>query len=402
MNRASANQPRGTMTFNANQGGYDFASLLLGYPASAISPEALHPTLPVANRWGAYFLDDWKISSRLTVNLGLRWDYFGIPIDQGGGWRTLSFNDFYNAPNGTKIPIIIPVPTDSRGAIKLWEQEKRFFMPRVGFAYRPGNKWVIRSGAGWFADVEHLNTFTILANMPPFGGSQQFDAVTDPARTVPVTANGTDYNIATRRFRCGSPIVSFDNPFGGNARVSPSNLLYIQPNHRSPNQWQWSLDIQRELPLSTALTVGYVGSKSTNVGNTVANFNSPDPSPDTNFQRRRPFQQFYDDGRIQDLGGLRLIDSFGNGSSTACKCRSKSATRTVWCTDSRTPSARQWETGKPAVMRTAISKISGTGLPRGAVSSSTRPRTRFSTSSTTCRSARVCTAQRDTSSRDGR
>src|SRR5437667_7670504 len=70
----------------------------------------------------------------------------------------------------------------------------------------------------------------------------------------------------------------------------------------------------QSVPRAESLTVGYVGSKSTNVGNTVANFNSPDPSPDTNFQRRRPFQQFYDDGRIQDLGGLRLIDSFGNGS----------------------------------------------------------------------------------------
>jgi hypothetical protein len=314
MDRASANNPRGALTFNANQGGYDFASLLLGYPASVISPEALHPTVPVANRWGAYFLDDWKVSSRLTLNLGLRWDYFGIPIDQDGAWRTLSFDNLYSSPNGGKIPTIIPVPIGSAGAIKLWQQEKRFFMPRVGLAYRPASKWVIRSGAGWFADVEHLNTFTILANMPPFGSSSQFDAVTDPGNTVTVTSNQTDYRIATRQFRAGSPIISFDNPFGGNARTGPVNLLYIPANHRSPNQWQWSLDIQRELPLDTALTVGYVGSKSSNVGNTVANFNSPDPSPDTNFQRRRPYQQFYDDGRVQDLGGLRLIDSFGNGS----------------------------------------------------------------------------------------
>ena len=78
-------------------------------------------------------------------------------------------------------------------------------MPRVGLAYRPANKWVIRSGAGWFADVEHLNTFTILANMPPFGSSQQFDAVIDPGKTVTVTANQTEYRIATRQFRPAAP-----------------------------------------------------------------------------------------------------------------------------------------------------------------------------------------------------
>src|SRR5260370_1807267 len=270
MNRASATNPRGALPFNANQGGYNFASFLRGDPASVISPEALHPTVPVANRWGAYFLDDWKVSSRLTVNLGLRWDYFGIRIDQDGAWRTLSFDNLYTAPNGTKIPIIFPVSIGSKGAIKLWQQEKRFVMPRDGFAYRPSNKWVIRSGAGWFADVEHLNTFTILAKMPPFGSSQQFDAVTDPGKTVTVTANQTDYRIATRQFRPGSNIVSFDNPFGGNLRVGPSNLLYIPSNHRSPNQWQWSLDIQRALPLSTALQVGDVRRKSSNMGNKVA------------------------------------------------------------------------------------------------------------------------------------
>jgi hypothetical protein len=313
MDRGSANEPRGSMTFGANESGYNFASLLLGYPTTARSPESLHPTLPLANRGSLYFLDDWKVTPRLTLNLGIRWDYIGVPVDKGGGWRSLSFEKTYTAPDGRVLPIIIPVDIDKKGAIKLWSQEKRFVMPRVGIAYRPGNKWVMRAGGGWFANVEHLNTFTILANMPPFGGSQEFNSVTDAARTIAVTANATNYNISTRRFRPGAPVVSFDDPFGGSATIRPSNLLAILPNHHSPNHWQWSFDIQRELPFETALTIGYVGSKTSNVGNTITNFNSPDPSPDSNFQARRPTQRFYDLGRVQDLAGLRMIDSFGNG-----------------------------------------------------------------------------------------
>jgi hypothetical protein len=313
MNRGSANEPRGAMVFGANESGYDFASLLLGYPNTARSPESLHPTLPLARRWGGYFLDDWKVTSRLTINMGVRWDYFGVPVDQGGGWRTLSFENTFQTPTGARIPRILPVEIDERGAVKLWQQQKRFFQPRLGIAFRPTDKWVVRTGAGWFVNVEHLNTFTILANMPPFGGSQTFSAVTDPARTLTVTANGIEYRVNTRRFRPGSPIVSFNDPFGGSAQVRPSNLLRILPNHKNPNHWQWSLDLQRELPLNTAVTVGYVGSKMTNVGNAIGNFNSPDPLPDTNFQRRRPYQQFYDEGRVQDLAGLRVIDSYGNG-----------------------------------------------------------------------------------------
>ena len=301
MDRSSANEPRGSMAFSANESGYDFASFMLGYPTQARSPEALHPTLPAANRWGAYILDDWKASPKLTLNLGLRWDYYGVPVDRGGGWRTLSFTNTFAAPDGNRLPAIIPIELDARGAVKLWDQRSFNFMPRVGLAWRPANKWVVRAGAGWFQNVEHLNTFTILANMPPFGSSQQFNAVTDPAQPN------------TRRFRPGSPVVSFDDPFGGSARISPLNLLHIPPNFHNPNHWQWSFDIQRQLPFDIALTVGYVGSKSTNVGNTLANWNNPDPSPDTNFQRRRPYQRFYDAGQIQDLGNIRLIDSFGNG-----------------------------------------------------------------------------------------
>ena len=300
MTRGAANEPRGSMTFSANESGYAFASLLLGYPATARSPESLHEHQPKTNRWGAYFLDDWKATPRLTINLGLRWDYFGTPVDRLGGFRSLSFAKTFRTPDGADIPTIIPVETDQRGAIKLWAQEYRYFMPRIGLAYRPTDKWVIRSGIGWFSNVEHMNTYSILSNMPPFGGSQQFSAVTDAAGT-------------TRRFRPGAPIVSFDDPFGGNAAVRPLNLLAIQPDHRNPNHWQWSLDFQRELPWSTALTIGYVGSKSTNVGDSLVNWNSPDPSPDTNFQQRRPYQRFYDLGQIQDLGQIRFIRSDENG-----------------------------------------------------------------------------------------
>jgi hypothetical protein len=312
MNRLSANEPRGSLAFGANESGYNFASFLLGYPSSTRSAEALHPTLPSANRWGAYILDDWKATPRLTLNFGLRWDYFGVPVDAGGYWRSLSFERSYTAAGGAVLPTVIPEKVDASGAIPLWRQENRFFMPRVGLAFRPAAKWVVRAGAGWFANVEHLNTFTILANMPPLGGSQQFSSVTDPAATLTVPANGADYRITTRRFRPGSPIITLNDPFGGAVTVRPVNVLHIQPDHRSSDHWQWSFDIQRQLPLDTVVTLGYVGSKSTHVGNSIDNWNSPDPSPDTNFQRRREFQRFYDEGRVQDLGDIRFIDSYGN------------------------------------------------------------------------------------------
>jgi hypothetical protein len=299
MTRGGANEPRGSLNFTANESGYPFASFLMGYPNTVRSPESLNEHRPRTNRWGLYFLDDFKATTRLTINIGLRWDYFGTPVEPQGKFRSLSFDSTFTT-GSMQIPTIFPAEIGERGAVKLWAQEYRYLMPRVGIAFRPTDRWVIRMGAGWFSNIEHMNTYSILQNMPPYGGSQQFAAVTDPVGSG-------------RRFRPGSPVVSFDDPFGGSAAVRPINVLAIQPDHKNPNHWQWSFDIQRQLPWDTAVTVGYVGSKSSNVGDSLVNWNSPDPSADTNFQRRRPYQIFYDLGSVQDLGQVRFIRSDENG-----------------------------------------------------------------------------------------
>jgi hypothetical protein len=317
MERGAANLEEGRYSFSANQSGYSLASFLLGYPNSTESAEGLPLTFPRAKRFGAYVHDDWKVSSRLTVNVGLRFDFNGVPVDSQGLWRTLNLpgvdagigrGQGFTAPNGQVIPTIFPSSVDENGAVKLFKQDVRFFMPRLGITFRPTDKWVIRTGAGWFDNINHLNTWTIFNLMPPKSGSLQFNSVTEG---VP----GTVF----RRFTPGQPIITLNDPFlqqtGGTAAVRAINLNYVPPDQKDGDVWKWSFDIQRELPYSTALTVGYVGSKGSHVGNSIGNFNSPDPSPNTNFQARRPYQQFYDPATpnlgVQALGNIRYIDSYG-------------------------------------------------------------------------------------------
>src|SRR5262249_59537999 len=99
--RAAANQPRGTLSFGSNESGFNFASFMLGYPSSAGTGEGFPLALPRANRAGAYFLDEWKVTPKLTLNAGLRYDFFGVPVDAGGGLRSLDFVHTYTAPDGT-------------------------------------------------------------------------------------------------------------------------------------------------------------------------------------------------------------------------------------------------------------------------------------------------------------
>jgi hypothetical protein len=113
--------------------------------------------------------------------------------------------------------------------------------------------------------------------------------------------------------------LTFDDPFlqraGGAAAVRPVNVTYLPPNYLDGDVWKWSFDIQRELPLQVALTIGYVGSKGTHVGNSIGNYNQAPPSTNTNVQARRPHQQFFDPASpergVQALGNIRYIDSFG-------------------------------------------------------------------------------------------
>jgi outer membrane receptor protein involved in Fe transport len=145
--RAAANTPRGSLEFSANESGFNFASFMLGYPSATATGEGFPLALPRANRAGAYVLDEWKVTPRLTVNAGLRWDFFGVPVDSGGFWRTLDFARTFQAPDGSRVPTIFPGKVGPDGSVQLWNQENRFFMPCVGIAFRPANKWVIRAAS---------------------------------------------------------------------------------------------------------------------------------------------------------------------------------------------------------------------------------------------------------------
>ena len=117
MSRGAANLEEGALGFGANETGNAFASFLLGLPNNTGTPEGLPLTFPRANRIGAYIHDDWKVSPKLTVNLGLRFDYNGFPVDSKGLWRTLTLPGEgadigrgigYTKPDGTVIPTVFP------------------------------------------------------------------------------------------------------------------------------------------------------------------------------------------------------------------------------------------------------------------------------------------------------
>jgi hypothetical protein len=288
--RGAANVPRGDLTFSDDVANSDWASFLLGYPSGSDTPEGLPLTYPRQNRYGAYFQDDWKASRRLTLNLGIRYEYNTVATDVKGLWRSLSFQDQVNG-----IPTLLP---NIRTPYDFYSPEKKLFMPRVGVAYRLSERTVIRTGYGIYYNVHQLNNYTILNLNPPLSGSSAFSNT---------ASNGiiTDSN----------PLTSA-NPFGVLNPGSTINANTLNPDDFQPRIHQWSFGVQRQLPWQMVLDVSYVGSKGVHLDNTVE-LNNPDPglsSLPTTPQQRRPYQFVIDGpgGPVRPLSRIRWLDSGAN------------------------------------------------------------------------------------------
>ncbi len=287
--RGAANVPRGSFDFSGNIAGNSMAAFLLGLPTNSNTPEGLPVTDVRQNRWGFYVTDDWKVSRKLTLNLGVRYEYNTAATDVQGLWRSGELrNNLWTF-----------VPPEIRTTYPFYEPQKTLFMPRIGMAYRANEKTVIRAGYGIFYNVHQLNNYTILNLNPPLSGSSTF---TNDAANQGLTNPSNPY--------------TFANPFG---TVNPSigtSANILNTDNFQPQVNQWSFDVQRQLPWAMALNVGYVGSKTTHLDNTVE-LNSPDPAFNTGgstVQSRRPYQYIDDNGIQRPLTRIRYLDSGGNAS----------------------------------------------------------------------------------------
>ncbi len=287
--RGAANVPRGGLNFSGNIAGTGFAAFLLGYPSSTSTPEGLPLTDVRQNRIALYGLTDWKATRKLTLNLGLRWEYNSSATDIDGLWRSLSFTTLTDG-----LPTLIPAIDTP---FEFYDAPKNIFMPRIGLAYRWTENWVMRAGFGIYYNVHQLNNFSILNLNPPKSGTATFDNL------------GTGGVINNPPV---DPVLTYSAPFGTIDNTRATGLNMLDEKNNQPYISQWSLDIQRRLPFDAVLSVGYVGNKGTHIDNTVE-LNSPDPDlalPNT----RRPIPFFIDgpDGPRRQLLRLRLLDSNAN------------------------------------------------------------------------------------------
>jgi hypothetical protein len=289
--RGAANVPRGAFNFNNNISNFGYAAFLLGVASDTNSPEGLPLTDVRQNRVAGYFLDDWKASSRITLNLGMRWEYNTAATDVRGLWRSLEWTNGLNNP-----PVF--VPNQIRTVYNFYKPQRGLIMPRLGLSYRLDDKTVLRAGYGIYYNVHQLNNYTILNLNPPLSGSANFvNNATNGSLTSPAT------------------IFTLSQPFGTPNPAGATSANVLNTDNLQPGVNQWSFDIQRRFAGNVILQVGYIGSRTTHMDNTVER-NSPDPAFNTatsTLQSRRPYPFVNDNGVIRPLTRLRWLDNGANG-----------------------------------------------------------------------------------------
>jgi hypothetical protein len=265
--------------------GDGLASMLLGYPTGNGSTTIVPDPSYVYNYWAAFVQDDWRATSRLTMNLGLRWDYES-PDKERNNKEALGF-DFtdpnpFCIPNaaGTAIASCTPPPTTSTAAPQgylgglvyqspnyslpfsrdLWDR----WQPRIGAALRLTSKDVIRGGFG----VEMDNN---PATQPSTGYSATtgFNASTNNNYTPPscTAAQGGDaygYCTLTNPFPNGV-VLPTGNMLGLSTGLGGS--LSLTDRHRLlPRTMMYSVDIQHQFRGQMLVDVTYHGANTAGIG----------------------------------------------------------------------------------------------------------------------------------------
>ena len=273
----------GAFSFDDRYSGHPLGDYLLGFPSQATAQIGLGRGRWRQKSFNFFVSDDWKVNSRLTLNLGLRYEYDTPIAERDGkeGYFDTSAQKFVvgipreQSPISREIPGIEFRPNLQRG---VWFPDRNNFAPRVGLAYRLSSSTVMRAGAGVFYAKTQGNELQFKLNAPPLVFS------------------------ATLVGQVGTPNVSWDrdafpDPTSPSFPVSTLSPFSVDPRDRSPYVVQWNYNLEQQLTSNLLLEVAYAGSigrkltERVNINQAVLPSN---PAAITPINTRRPFPGFGD------------------------------------------------------------------------------------------------------------
>jgi hypothetical protein len=243
--------------------GHPLASMLLGLVQSA-SIQIDAPTSSMFKDYALFVQDDFKVNQRLTLNLGLRWDYQPVQTERFD--RLSNFCLTCTDPNTIGLPGAMVYAGNGPGRIgsrTFIPSERTDFGPRLGLAYKITDKLIFRSGYGIYFMPHIPNDW----NAVPYGrkfGFSLTDIVNDPGNNTAAFNWDTPWPAIVKTATLDPSIAETQSgPVHWNN--NGGKVGYVQ---------QWNANLQHQLPAQFVIDVGYVGSKSTGyIDNQLARLN---------------------------------------------------------------------------------------------------------------------------------
>ena len=282
----------GKVAFTNRFTGNPYADFLLGIPTTA--SRAFPPVEVARNRWSYDFFaaDDFKISPKLTLNLGVRYELHLNWRENNG---LMSLFDIKSGklviPDGAASKVSPIFPKDFVGIAeassvgfdshRLIHQQKRNIAPRIGLAYRPwGNNTVFRAGWGLFYNVVPLAYALNLGDVPFL--------LAEPSYNNPKN----------------NPQVIFPRVFPSSGTGGPSDVSLSaaqNPDYKTPYSMQYNFTIERQ-QWNTGFRASYIGT-AMRKGPWAYNFNTPVPDGRPFISKPRPFPNFADVNYVTNGAG---------------------------------------------------------------------------------------------------
>ncbi len=286
--------PRGTLSFGTQftdnpgaqgTGGSGFATLLTGQPDGG-SINNINNVDYNRRVYGVFLQDDWRASPKLTINAGIRYDFFSAIKERHNAQA--NFNpvtgllDIPRSSGVTLTPTLASIlPVNRTASDGLIAPVYTNFSPRVGLAYQFQPGWVVRAAAGLFFNGEESGPYSNPSPgfNPPYFASQNFVGTC----SLPSYAAVQDCSVPGLR--------TLAEGFPANALTDPNTPnLFSENQLLTPYVEQWHVTVQHEIGPKTTIEGAYVGSKGTHLY-TSSNLNqamaTPDPTAD--YASRRPF-----------------------------------------------------------------------------------------------------------------
>ena len=238
------------------QSGFGYASFLLGALAGG-TQNGTDLDSNVSQSWiGFYVQDDYKITPRLTVNLGIRYDYEIPRTEVQNRASNFDYSGTATLPNGTAVRGGLVFPGVGGVPRGNWNKDPNNFGPRIGFAYSLGQSTVLRGGYGvFFANswgsgrnggflAQTGFTCSTAVNSSLDGGLTPFAYISDPFQSGFCKPSGSSAGLATNL---------------GQA------VGFVDRDQRVPYGESWNFDIQRKLPAEVVVELAYSGSRGINL-----------------------------------------------------------------------------------------------------------------------------------------